>query len=125
MKLDKLLQMRKVLSDHANEPIPTMLAYKILKFMKASDTESAFYDQKLKKIIERYGQRDSEGRIESSNGRITIASDCIEDCKKAMEELGETEVEIPNIAFSIQELTPIKFSVSELFALNEIIVEEG
>ena len=51
MKLNKLLQVRKVLSDHANEPIPTMLAYKILKFMKASDTEGAFYEQKLNGII--------------------------------------------------------------------------
>lgn len=125
MKLNKLLQVRKVLSDHANEPIPTMLAYKILKFMKASDTEGAFYEQKLNGIIEKYGKRDSEGRIESANGHISIAPDSIEECKKAMEELGETEVEVPNITFNIHELTPINFSVSELFSLDEIIVEEG
>ena len=109
MKLNKLLQGRKVLSDHANEPIPTMLAYKILKFMKASDTEGAFYEQKLNGIIEKYGKRDSEGRIESANGHISIAPDSIEECKKAMEELGETEVEVPNITFNIHELTPINF----------------
>lgn len=54
MKLNKLLQVRRVLSEHANEPIPTMLAYKILKFMKSSDTEGAFYDAKLQEIIEQY-----------------------------------------------------------------------
>lgn len=52
MKLNKLIQVRRVLAEHANEPIPTMLAYKILKFMKASDTEGAFYDKKLKEIID-------------------------------------------------------------------------
>ncbi len=125
MKLDKLLQVRKVLGDHANEPVPTMLAYKILKFMKGSDTESAFYDQKLKEIIEKYGKRDSEGKIESSNGRITIVPERFEECKKAMEELGATDVEAPAITFCIQELTPINFTVSELFSLDEIIIEEG
>ena len=124
MKLDKLLQIRKVLSEHANEPIPTMLAYKILKFMKASDTEGAFYDKKLQEIIEKYGKRDSEGRIESSDGHILIATERIVDCQKAMKELGETEVEVPKITFNIHELTPINFSVSELYSLDEIIAGE-
>ena len=61
MKLNKLLQARKVLSEHANEPIPTMLAYKILKFMKASDTEGAFYDQQLKEIIGKYAKKNDKG----------------------------------------------------------------
>lgn len=125
MKLDKLLQVRKVLSSHANEPIPTMLAYKILKFMKASDTEGAFYEQKFKEIIEKYGKRDSDGKIESSDGHITIAPEYLEECKSAIEELDGTDVEVPDITFRIQELTPINFSVSELFSLDEIIEEEG
>lgn len=70
MKLDKLLQVRKVLGDHANEPVPTMLAYKILKFMKGSDTESAFYDQKLKEIIEKYYQSNCHNRCILINGFI-------------------------------------------------------
>lgn len=124
MKLNKLLQIRKVLSEHANEPIPTLLAYKILKFMKATDTEGAFYDQKLKEIIEKYGAKDEQGNAVYSDGKVSIANESIVECQQAMDELGNTEVEIPNITFSIQELTPIIFTVAELFSLDEIIVEE-
>ncbi len=124
MKLNKLLQIRKVLSEHANEPIPTLLACKILKFMKATDTEGAFYDQKLKEIIEKYGAKDEQGNAVYSDGKVNIANESIVECQQAMDELGNTEVEIPNITFSIQELTPIIFTVAELFSLDEIIVEE-
>lgn len=125
MKLNKLLQARKVLSEHANEPIPTMLAYKILKFMKASDTEGAFYDKKLKEIIDEYGKKDESGKIIYADGRVSISPDHLDDCQKAIDELGATDVDVPNISFTIQELTPINFSVSELYSLDEIIIEEG
>lgn len=125
MKLDKLLQVRRVLSEHANEPIPTMLAYKILKFMKASDTEGAFYDTKMQEIIDKYGERDESGKVIHVNGRISIAKEHIEECQKAIDELGATDIEAPHITFTIHELTPINFSVSELYSLDEIIIEEG
>lgn len=125
MKLNKLLQARKVLSDHANEPIPTMLAYKILKFMKASDTEGAFYDKKLKEIVNKYGKKDENGNIIYSDGRISVDPELINECQKAISELGETDVEVPKITFCIQEITPISFTVAELYSLDEIIKEEG
>lgn len=124
MKLNKLLQARKVLEKHANEPIPTLLAYKILKFMKASDTEGAFYNDKLKEIIMKYGERDDSGNLINSNGGVNIARDKIEECEKEIKELDETDVEKPQITFTIQELTPINFSVSELYSLDELIEEK-
>lgn len=123
MKLNKLLQARKVLGKHANEPIPTLLAYKILKFMKASDTEGAFYDDKLKDIIMKYGERDESGNLVNSNAGVNIARDKIEECENEIKELDETDVEKPQITFTIQELTPINFSVSELYSLDELIEE--
>lgn len=125
MKLNKLIQVRRVLAEHANEPIPTMLAYKILKFMKASDTEGAFYDKKLKEIIDEYGKRDENGTVIYADGRVSISPDHIEDCQNAIDELGATDVDSPHINFTIQELTPINFSVSELYSLDELIIEEG
>lgn len=125
MKLNKLLQVRKVLSEHANEPIPTMLAYKMLKFMKASDTEGSFYDQQLKDIISKYAKKDQKGEPMYIDGHISIMPDKVEECQKAINDLGETDVDAPKITFSIQELTPINFSVSELYSLDEIIIEEG
>lgn len=41
MKLDKLIQLRKTISAHAHEAISAPLAYKMMKFLKASDNEDA------------------------------------------------------------------------------------
>lgn len=125
MKLNKLLQVRRVLTEHANEPIPTMLAYKILKFIKASDTEGAFYDGKMQEIIDKYAKRDDNGQIIYAEGRVSVAPENIKECQKAIGELEGTDIEAPDISFTIHELTPINFSVSELFSLDEIIKEEG
>lgn len=124
MKLNKLLQARRVLSEHANEPLPTMVAYKMLKFMKASDTEGDFYNQHYREIIEKYAKKDENGGIMYADGQISIFPDKVEECKKALTDLGETEVEAPNVVFTIHELMPIKFTVSELYSLDEFIKEE-
>lgn len=125
MKLNTLLQVRKVLGAHVNEPLPTILAYKILKFMKGTDVEGEFYNDKLREIIEKYGARDDAGNIVRNGDSVSISPEFLDECNKEIAELGDTEIEIPQIRFSIGELVPIKFSVSELFSLDEIITEEG
>ena len=59
------------------------------------------------------------------DGHISIMPDKVEECQKAINDLGETDVDAPKITFSIRELTPINFSVSELYSIDEIIIEEG
>ena len=79
----------------------------------------------MKEIIDEYGKKDESGKIIYADGRVSISPDHLDDCQKAIDELGATDVDVPNISFTIQELTPINFSVSELYSLDEIIIEEG
>ena len=51
MKLYKLLRARKILGDHMHEQLPAPLAYKIMKFIKASENEGAFYNEKFNEIV--------------------------------------------------------------------------
>lgn len=39
--------------------------------------------------------------------------------------LEETDIECPNIHFHIEELSGLKLSMSEMYAIDEIIIEEG
>lgn len=70
MKLNKLLQARNALAKRSNEQLPAGLAYKILKFMKASDTEEEFYRRGINTIIEKYGQKDANGNVAYSDGGL-------------------------------------------------------
>ena len=123
MKLDKLLQSRKTLSAHAQESVSAPLAYKMMKFLKASDNEEAFYVARLKEIIAKY--RDPEFEQNPQDGGIHIRKDKVNECNEEVEALTSTEVEAPSIKFTLQELSELKLSVAEMYTLDEFIIEEG
>lgn len=123
MKLDKLIQSRKTISAHAHEAISVPLAYKMMKFLKASDNEDAFYMSKLKEIVGKY--IDTESEQNSQGNEVRIRKDKVKDCNDEISELAATEVEAPAIKFTLQELSELKLSVAEMYSLDEIIIEEG
>ena len=54
---------------------------------------------------------------------IRIVEDKIAEAEKAMRELNEIEVEVPNIKFTLDELDELKLSVADMFALDAFIEE--
>jgi len=125
MKLSQLIKIRKTLETHAQESIPTALAYKIMKFIKASSEEGAFYNEKFREIIEKYADKDENGKPIINGSNIKIQTELIPECEKELRELEDTEVELPKIKFTVVELSPLKFSVAEMFILDEVIEEQN
>lgn len=124
MKLHKLIQARQTLGQYTNIKVNTLLAYKILKFLKASEIEEAFFQEKFRSIINEYCQKDKSGQPVITNGNYSIIPEHIEECRAAIAELDETDVEIPaNIQFKIAELEQFEMSVKELVSLEELIQE--
>lgn len=126
MELRNLMRARGVFLSHANDKVFAKVAYKMVKFIKASEDEEAFYNTKFKDLIETYAERDSNGKcITDKNGNIKIDPKKIQECREAVDELERTDVEAPQITFTPDELSGLKLSMSEMFALDEIIIEEG
>lgn len=123
MKLKNLLNARKIIIQYKDEKLSSTLAYKFVKFMKASDSEEAFYNDKLKQLIEEYALRDENGQIATKDGNIRLMPAKIQDFNNAANELQETEVEAPNVQFKISELEQIKLSVTDLYALDDFVTE--
>lgn len=123
MKLKDLIIARKVIYDRRENKIPSRLAYKFMKIMKASDNEDAFYNEKLRALIEEYSIKDEKGKTKIVNGEFRIKANCISDYNVAVEELGDTEVEVPNIKFTLSELEGLSFTVEEIFYLDAFIEE--
>lgn len=124
MKLINLISMRKIVKEHANEKVSPLLAYKMMKLIKASDNEDAFYYEKLNEIINKYSRRDDEGKVLRGGEGILLDQNHIEDCKNAVEELESTEVETPNVRFFIAELGELKLSINDIFVIESLITEE-
>lgn len=122
MKLGKLIKARKVISTHSNEAISVPLAYKMMKFMKVSDSEDTFYITKIREIIAKYKDPEqnnsNDGKVRIQKGKETI-------CQAELSDVENTEAETPNIKFSLSELTELKLTVQELFSLDEFIIEEA
>lgn len=122
MKLGKLIKVREMIATHSNEAISVTLAYKMMKFMKASDSEDAFYITKIREIIEKYKDPEqnnsNDGKVRIQKGKETI-------CQTELNDVENTEVEAPNIQFSLSELEELKLTVQEVFSLDEFIIEEA
>lgn len=110
MKIYDLILARNVILKKANEPIATKLAYKFMKFLKASGDEDAFYSKKAEEIKAKY-TKDGETQM-------------TEEFVKEVAELNATEVDKPEISFDLEELECLSFSVSEIYSLSEFIKEE-
>ena len=123
MKLGSLLRARKTISAHANEAISVPLAYKMMKFMKASDNEDVFYITKVKDIISKF--EDKKANDEGNSGEVHIQKDKIQECQREIKAVEDTDVEAPAIRFTLAELNELKLSVTEVYSLDEIINEEG
>ena len=125
MKTIELIKARKVIAGRADEKVSASLAYKMMKFMKASETEDAFFNAKLKEIVERYGEKDGAGKLIYVDNGVSIAKNAVDECKGAIAELENTETDAPDIRFPLAELEQLKLSMSEIFALENFITEGG
>lgn len=121
MKLYNLLQIRTTLNAHTKDTMSTMLAYKIMKFIKSTEAEENFYNEKIQEILLKYGAKDENGNYIKSENGIKIIDDKVDDCHKEVNELAATEVEVPAITFTIDKLSQINLTVAELYTLDEII----
>lgn len=126
MKLYNLLQIRTIINEHIKDTdlMPAQLAYKIMKIMKNTQNDIIFYQEQINKIINTYGEKDENGNLIQQEQGVKIIENKLPECNQKMAELNNTEVEFPNIKFSLKELEPFKFSVVDMYQLDEIIKED-
>lgn len=121
MELNELLQARKILANHINDKVCATLAYKMMKFLKSSDNEEEFYLKKIQEFIAEYAERDTDGKPITDGSNVKILQDKAEDCRKAIDDLGETDVAEPIIKFNLNELSELKLSAKEMYVLDGFI----
>lgn len=119
MKLIEQISARMVLINHANERLPIQLGYKIAMYIRASENDAKFYQQKLDEILEEFAAKDPEGKfLHTKDNNIVIQNGKVDECKQRVKELEMTEVNpIALEKFEIGELAPIQFTADELLKL--------
>lgn len=94
-------------------------AYKLAQLARAVESESAFYRESLSKIIDQYGQKNELGEpIPTEDGTgVKLIAGKEEECYKAVLELQNVDIELPDIQFDIEEFANIELTVTEMGAI--------
>lgn len=95
--------------------------YKLLKLKKAIAEEEEIYEQQLERLKE-YCLRDENGNfIRNEEGGLAVDTERIEECTAIVTEINNIQIQVPDLYFSLDELSPLELTFSELEALDPFI----
>lgn len=123
MKLLQVLKAREIISVIADKKIPAVTAYKFTKFLSQMQDEYSFFNERLAQIIDKYAERDADGKIISTNTGVSIKKEIQNECNSEINELNNCEVDAPSIKFRLKDLEDLQFSIQEMMILSEFIDE--
>ena len=126
MNLINVLNARKVIASKAQvKGISFGTALKFAKFLRATDEDENFYNQKREELIGNLAMKDENGQFVVENGQYKFTNENFEEFKKQLSELAMTEIEIPeNLKFSAQELEKMEFTIEEVSILYGVIIAD-
>lgn len=108
ISFNRLTKLNSFFQQMRQENLPTTIAFKIYKLLKACETNLTFFQEEYTKLIQTYGATDEEGKyITQEDGSITIKEGMLEDCQAAIAKLNNEVATMPDITFTEKELETI------------------
>lgn len=96
--------------------------YKMIKIEKAIRDEQEIFQEQIKVNCSDFFERNEKNEpIMNEDGGFKIKKDCITHCYNLMNQLMSLKVQIPDIYFSLDELTSLDLSLGELASLEPFI----
>ena len=126
MKLINVLKARSVITSKAQvKGVNFKTSFKFMKFLKATDEDENFYNEKREELIKTFATKDENGKIVIENNQYKFTDENHAEINKQISELAATEVEIPEtLKFSSEELDKMEFTIEEVSAIYDLIKEE-
>lgn len=109
-----------------NEKFSVKTAYKFAKLFKKLTEEKEILDELIKNIFNEYGKKDENGElVQNEKGSILFDSAQKQtECMNKLNDLAETEIEIEDFYFSLDEIGDIKASIDDIVGLIPFIKED-
>lgn len=123
MKLIEVINAREAVKRHSHDKVPFRIAYKFASFIKATETQNSFYNDKFKEIIEQHGKKDADGNYIQNRNGIVLMEGHENECKAQLSELHDTEVDMPDITFDLNDFDGMEVTTEEIIALGNFIKE--
>ena len=123
MKLNRLVAARAVIFSKCAEKLPAHIAYKFARFLRITDGDERFFNERFKAILDNYAQKDEEGGFVRDGDGIALNPETAETCKQEIRELEGTEVEL-QFHFSMNDMSNLTLSIKDCFDMDDLIKEE-
>lgn len=125
MKLIDTFNFSDVYREVKDQKMSIRLAYKFSKLANRVDEEAQFYRTKLQEIIDKYVEKDEDGKpvIIDDGAALKIIKGQEAECNKAMLELQNIDVDI-NGNFTVEELEGLELTPAQMQVLLPFISEE-
>lgn len=123
MKLGNIETLYNTLSSLKEKEMPIRLSYKFTLLLDKIDCDYNFFISEMRKIINKYGLKDDQGELVQENGNIKINPDSLSLAEKALQDLHETEVKLPDVTLTLDELESLNIKPADLRALLPFIKE--
>lgn len=124
MKLGNIETLYNTLSSLKEKEMPIRLSYKFTLLLDKIDCDYNFFISEMRKIINKYGLKDEHGELVQENGNIKINPDSLSLAEKALQDLHETEVKLPDVTLTLDELESLNIKPADLRALLPFIKED-
>ena len=123
--MEQGIEIQQLLNKIKNEEVSLKTAYKFNKIINSIEKELSFYYNKLNEIIEKYSEKDDNGKplLSEDKTSIQIEKDKLNECQLEMKELSEVDFNIEDIYFSLDELEKIKLTILETRVLMPFLKE--
>lgn len=121
---EKLLESYQVLSNLSQKALPIKVSFAIAKNFKNIQNELSVYDEERKKLINKYAEKDENGKVKSDVNNQIIFKDKISWDKDIAELLAITnDVKIMRINIADLDSKNICITPAELMAMEYMIEE--
>ena len=123
MKFVSIENLYTILKTFQEKEMPIKLSYKFSKIFDSIESDYQFFFSQLKKILDKYAEKDEEGKFVQNGDHIPLKKETLELAEKALNDLYETEITLPKIIFTLDELEELNIKPFELKALLPFIEE--
>ena len=121
---ERIVNTINTLGELNNAKLPVKVAYAITKNINKINTELKAYNEEKTKLINKYGEKDEEGKLKvDENGIIHLKEEFIEDYNRDIKELLSIENEIDIHMIQLDDLLNSDYNISpaELMTIDFMI----
>lgn len=96
--------------------------YKFIKISKAIKEEEEYVNEQQFLLLKQYAERDDSGKfITTEDGGFKIKKECVQECGLKIIEMNNRQFTLPDIYFSLDELSSLGLTLGELELLEPFI----